>query len=709
MKSTKNQISILTIILFSILLIIIPSNVYAEEVEVKSFSLDETAIIQITNYSNENIDTIRIWLGGDHNFKSFKTEKGWSGEKTPQGVLVFKSSESMNVEESVKFGIKTDKINSGVNWKALNKNGEQIDTGKVSSQKIPHVTENSIVNQNSGEGIKSESIFRIIPEKPNPGSSFRVVGEGFGAYDEYELYLDEKIIGNFVTNEKGNFITTMKIPEEQKSDRVDFIIKDKKGVERKISVRLGDIENNNNQLQNTRLTINNISDTVYRGNILEFSGTASPNNSITLKITDPNGKIINNKIVEVNNKGVWEIEDPIVIKSDSIFGKYGITVSDGRNKVLKNWNVESDKIIMIKSNQLRFEPGDIMKFNGTALPNIQIEIIIEDPHSKELFSDIVKVDESGFIKFEFQTEQTSMKGTYAVYVNQNENQELIFVGVGEMPTIPIKIEFDKLNYKSSDTANILLTGESSEILSLLIIDPSDKPKGESISITLQPDGKMTHQLDLTDYSTGVYTAVISKGSSQNTKTFTVGLQTGSGEININTTKQGYIPGESILVLGETAKNVLLTISLINEKDEIIKEKEIFSNKEGKISDESLRIPSDASSGVWKINIKSGSNYNTVEIDILKTVEEGMSIVIEEGEKIPSIGKIISIKVSGAQQTVEIEIKSSNGKIIDKLSFPASEQGEINLPWLIPKELEPGTYTVVVNDAHNIIQGTFEIE
>ena len=37
----------------------------------------------------------RIWLSQNANFESFKTEKGWVGEKTPQGVIIFTSSESI--------------------------------------------------------------------------------------------------------------------------------------------------------------------------------------------------------------------------------------------------------------------------------------------------------------------------------------------------------------------------------------------------------------------------------------------------------------------------------------------------------------------------------------------------------------------------------------------------------------------------------------
>ena len=115
-KSSNRGMLISTIILFSISLIIIPLEVYADEVNVTSIGIDETAIITVTNNSDAEIKTFRVWLGEEFNFKSFKTEKGWTGEKNQQGVIIFTSSETLKPNEQVKFGLKTDKINPAINW-----------------------------------------------------------------------------------------------------------------------------------------------------------------------------------------------------------------------------------------------------------------------------------------------------------------------------------------------------------------------------------------------------------------------------------------------------------------------------------------------------------------------------------------------------------------------------------------------------------------
>jgi len=711
-RSSARGIILSSALLFSILLIIHPSNVYAEDVSVTSIALEETSLLEVTNNSNEDVKTLRIWLGSDFNFKSFKTEKGWTGEKNSQGVIIFTSSEYIKPGESVKFGVKTDKPNPGINWKVLDKKDTQIETGISIAKELPAVVKNPEANQvteNTGESMTTESEFRIIPEKPNVGSTIRVTGENFGASQEFDFYIDTQKIGSFDTDVNGHFITTMKIPDNQKADRVDFKVKDKEGQERKLSLRIGEVENRIPESENIPLTIQGIGNVVNRGDFLEIFGTGDPGSAVTAEITTADGEVINSRTAEVNSKGNWELDEPIIIPLDMPFGKYSATITDGRENKLISWTVESDKKILISSTDLKFEPGEIMKFNGTAIQSESIEIVIEDPLGKEVFSDILQVGDSGLIEFEYATTQTSTEGTYTLIATQNIEKEFTYVGLGQLPTIPVNLEFDKLNYKAGETALITLSGKASEIISLLIIDPSDKPKGDAVSITLEPDGRGSHSIDLDGFASGVYTAVISKGSAQSTEIFTVGLQIGSGEIEINTTKTDYNPGDAILVLGDTGSNVLLTLTLIDPNGDEIKVKETFSDKNGKISESGFRIPSDGIVGMWTINAKSGSNFDNVEIEVLATSTEGMVVTVEEGQEIPGYGKTMNILVSGGQQTISIEIIAEDGEIIEELSFPASSQGEINQPWVIPKDTEPGTYTIKVEDAFDSAEATFEIQ
>ena len=50
---------------------------------------------------------------------------------------------------------------------------------------------------------------------------------------------------------------------------------------------------------------------------------------------------------------------------------------------------------------------------------------------------------------------------------------------------------------------------------------------------------------------------------------------------------------------------------------------------GRISEDSFRIPTDGKSGTWTISVKSGSNFDSIEIEVLATIKEGkVNTIIE---------------------------------------------------------------------------------
>jgi hypothetical protein len=86
----------------------------------------------------------------------------------------------------------------------------------------------------------------------------------------------------------------------------------------------------------------------------------------------------------------------------------------------------------------------------------------------------------------------------------------------------------------------------------------------------------------------------------------------------------------------------------------------------------------------------------------------MTLSIVEGLEIDREIKTITIKISGAQQNVQVKILTNDGEILDSFSSVASDQDNISLPWILPNNLEPGTYTIDVIDAFNTAQLIFEI-
>ena len=94
---------------------------FADEIIATSTGFEDSTILELKNSrGNEvNVDSVRIWLSEDNEFKSFKTEQGWMGKKQLNGVIEFTTQNNVKPGESVKFGIKTVNSNPVINWKAL--------------------------------------------------------------------------------------------------------------------------------------------------------------------------------------------------------------------------------------------------------------------------------------------------------------------------------------------------------------------------------------------------------------------------------------------------------------------------------------------------------------------------------------------------------------------------------------------------------------
>lgn len=700
-SSLSKGISLFIILTLATFTIFSVNEIDAQEkvVDAQSIVYEKTTIIEFENIGETEIQSFRIWLGEDNLFKSFKTEKGWTGNKNPQEVIVFTTSEPIKLGESVKFGIKTDNASPAIIWKALDKNNEELEIGKT-------LVAESTSKPSTGEGIFSDSVFRLIPEKPNVASTIRVTGDKFASNQEYNFYIGSMFLDSFETDENGHFIFTTRLPEEQKADRVDFIVKDDDGNQKSISLRIG--EGESRVVEDVRLTITGLPSKVNRGDIVMISGTGKPSSAITANIRTPDGEILTREAIDIDPNGKWTFHTIIPINTP--LGEYEAEITDGENTILKSWIVESSKTIHITPFKIKYDAGDLLKFNGTALPGQDIEIIFEGPQGIEHFSDVIKTDDDGFFDFQIQSEHYFIDGTYVLFGFQGESSEIVFVGLGVLPEQQLVAKMDKLNYNVGDKAIISISGPEST-LTLLIIDPSDTTRVDD-SIVLGPDGTKDYELDLEGYSTGIYTTVIKLANSQTSELFSVGLKSASDRIQIAVTKDSYEPGDSILILGEYPKTILLTLTLLDPNGNEIRIKETFSNNDGGLSlSNTFKLPSDAEPGLWTVKATSGAHLDEVQILVSEFMQEGIQVFVDDVLFVPELGvNTVLIKVTGVEQAVTIEILDDENKLIDEITTlsPTSE-GIILIPWPIPNDLPPGTYTIRVSDGTDTAETILIVE
>lgn len=699
----KYTLMVFGLALFS-LVVFLPASA---DTVVESTNFEKTTILEFTNNDNTPIKTIRIWLGADAGtFKSFKTESGWTGLKTPQGVLVFTTDDALEPGQSVKFGVKTEVESPGINWKTLDASGNELTIGKAVPGQTPQEIQPPTQETQPVQENLDNAVFKIIPDKPKNGDSIRIVGYGFPANKRFDFLIDGEKLEDLVTDKNGNLLGRAEIPVTKAADRVEFSLTDNQGNSKAISIRIEHREAQQTDPKAKHLTVDKFVELVEPGQVVSSSGTGEPGSAVTITVQDPSGTKIYEAVTTVNNQGLWSHET--TIPPDAPLGTRKVIFSDGRDSIEKIFSVSISKTIHITSSATRYNPGEKIVFNGTALGGKPVEVVINDPIGKEIFSDILTVDDSGSVNFEYQTQPTSTKGTYVFIFTQEEKSEILRIGLGESPSEQIAAKFDKLNYLTSQKAKLALQGPAKAVVSLLVIDPSDKVK-LSDNITLGLDGNAEYELSLTDFKSGVYSVVVKYQKFQTKVVFSVGLQTSSGPIQIQTTKQKYQLGDSVLILGSTNPNVLLKITMSDPDGNVIKQKEIFSNKEGKFSDGTFRVPSDAKNGVWVIKATSGPNLAETKLTVAGTMEQSFAVTVNKSTV--KAGETITISGTGGgkSQTTIIKIFDPNNAEIEELSMSSTKDGSFQTLWTVPQGLQPGSYKIKATVGAETAETAFTVQ
>jgi hypothetical protein len=690
-----------SIVLFSILLIssvILVSNLeisFADEVIATSTGFEDSTILELKNArgNSANIDTVRIWLSGENEFKSFKTEQGWIGKNTPQGVIIFTSQNYVNPGEEVKFGIKTTERNPTINWKAIDTNGEIISSASTRTIISNESNDGSELNQPKIVAINENSNFRFIPEKPSSNSDFRIVGENFVPNQNLDFYIGDELKKTIKVDEDGRILFSSKTPIKINDERTEFILQDSGGNEKTISIRIPNVENR--QISDIiKLSLGNTPQDVKRGDMITLNGMATPNTTLTITTKYPEGDILNIETIDVGFDGKWTYNN--LFSPEIKLGVISIEISDGKSNILRNINMISAKLINVSSIETKYDAGDTATFEGIAIPNQEMSIIIEDSIGTEIISRTISISETGFVNFDVKIPRGSIEGTYVLLMFQGNEEGISSFGIGQEPEEILILRPTKLNFGGNENAEILIQGPSNSQISLILIDSADREKF-SESINLGPDGKELYIIDTSELGTGSYTLSGKRGESSGSAIFTVGLTTGSGAISIQATREKYDQGEQMLLLGNTgAVNVLLDITFTSPDGKIVKIIKTFSDKNGIFKIDNFRIPSDAMPGEWKINAKSGGNFKDIYFTV-KGADVGLTIELDKSEYRTNNLANISGEGARASATVTLKIFDIEGIKVTELNINAKANGEWITVWQIPNDLEIGTYEILADD------------
>ena len=702
-------IFISVLLVFSIFTLLSISEVNAEEViSVNAISYENTIIIEFENESTYKIKTIRMWLGGDKSFESFKTEPGWGHGNFYDGrLLVFTSTNMLKPGESVKFGLTTiEKVNA-INWKALDQNENEIDTRKTSTQEISQTISSYVEEEGKTiEGVKEggSDLYgskKFIPEKIRAGSDIRLIGNGFGSEKNLKLYLDNTILKSVKTDEQGNFLTTISIPETYKVGTSEFFIKDE--YENFQSSNIYIEESKNRFLKTTKFQVNNFPAKIGHNELLTISGNAYPQSAVILAFENNDRVLEKVRVVTANSNGEWIFEE-ITDRNESIGEKF-VIFKNNQDKTTKNLVVQSGNLIEISASATRYNVGETVSISGTSEPNKNTTIWVRDQEKKIVHYDITSSDLVGNLNYEFDTDDTFSTGTYTVIVKQEDGLDAVLFGIDQYPSTSIVALMEKTNFALDSNAILSIIGPPTSKLSIAILDSNDNLK-ISDSVTTSSIGKIKHTIDLTGLSTGVYRIAVSESNIQDSVKFSVGLEPGSGAISLIATKDNYSPGQSVLVLGNTGSNARLTITLLDPSGNVSSQTEIFSDSTGAFSTDNIGIPSSGVLGDWKITAHSRLDHKSIDVNVNIPTDKGIIVLIDETEF--RIGDTIIIKgmAIGDANRVEVKIINPSGQVVVELGTPITSDDTFFLPWIVPHGFDTGIYTITITD--NVYTGSFEI-
>ncbi len=680
---------------------------FADEVIGTSIGFEDSTILELKNSrgNTANIDSIRIWLSGDNEFKSFKTEQGWMGKKQLNGVIEFTTKNKVTPGESVKFGIKTIENNPTINWKALDSEGEVISSASTQVTIIDSSDNQDELNKPKIIGINEQSSFRFIPEKPTSGSEFRVIGENFIPGQKLDFYIGNELEKTIEIDNDGKILFTSKIPQVNNDERTEFILRDAEGNEKNLSIRIPNLENREIPT-NLKLSLGNTPQEVKRGDTITLEGIATPNSTLTITSKQIDGEILAIDTIQVGFNGRWTYDNLFSPELD--LGPVSIEIDDGKTKALRSIEVISAKLINITTENSMYDAGDIIEFVGTGIPGQDMSVILEDSIGTEVFARTVNVGETGNINFEIEIERGSVEGTYVLYSFQGNEEGITIFGVGQEPEPILILKPTKLNFDAGEPIQISIQGPTNAQVALIVIDSADREKF-SDTMNLGPDGKEVYIIPSEDLPNGSFTINAKRGESSGSAIFTIGLTTGSGAISIQTTRDNYNAGEQILILGSTgAINVLLDITIEDPDGTVIKKIETFSDRFGVFKVDNFRIPSDAEIGEWSILAKSGGNFKK-SIFYVQGDSSELEIVTDDNEY--QANELMNISGSGARisATITIKIFNMTGEEVDELNITAKSNGEFLTLWQIPADLEIGEYEMTADDGASNTSTKFKIK
>ena len=482
---------------------------------VERVDLDGTTVLEFRNDGGAGAAEFRLWLSGGAIPDSYKAAAGWSAEINSVAVMIFTASNPLESGESAKFGIVADAGGQIINWKANDANGNTISSGATSADDAVVVPPDTPVTppvtpvQPDPAGVLERSTLRIVPSDPGAGAQVRIVGDDFGRNQQLDLFIGGAQLGGpVITGADGSFTVTRTIPAGQTpgSAQISIVDSDSNQIAAGITI--------SNRVRSAPpagepLALGSIPSEVRPGSSIAMSGTGEPGIWATVRIADA-GVLLTAQVVQISQSGSWSLTTPVPSSAPS--GSHTAVISDGISTVERPISIGASQALSLEPAKSQYTGGQTMIFEGTAEPG-DVEVLMRDPFGITVLQNTVQVSSSGVLSVEYPSSTTERVGTYTMIAKQGKNTVAASVGLGVSTRNSLIMEFDKVSYERSETANVFITGIAGSTVTIEFLQ-GDRRDGDPIVLEATAGVPLYYELDLSRLAQGPYKAVVSSAGAQ---------------------------------------------------------------------------------------------------------------------------------------------------------------------------------------------------
>ena len=439
-----------------------------------------------------------------------------------------------------------------------------------------------------------------------------------------------------------------------------------------------------------QIALSSIPSEARPGSTIAMSGTGEPGTWATVRIAD-SSVMLTAQVVQISQSGSWSLTIPVPSSAPS--SSHTVVISDGISTIERPIVIGASQALSLEPVRSQYTGGNTVIFEGTAEPG-NVEVLMRDPLGIIVLQNMVRVNSSGVLYVEYQSTTTESVGTYTMIAKQGQNTVAASVGLGESTKTRLIVEFDKVGYTRSETANVFITGIAGSKVTLEFLQ-GDRRDGDPIVLEATAGVPLYYELDLGILAQGPYRAVASSAGAQASYNFIVDPSTG-GDIFIGGIKEFVSAGQSILPrIDTTREDVLFTMRLFDPDNNLVMSREAFTGSL-KFSNEPVRIPSGAE-GMWAVEVVSGSNTDRKTFDVLHEDHRGLLLQltkVDTSSDIPAI--YLKVSMATVNGLYNATLYAPNGDYVKSVGND-------------DKFSEVGTRLIIISLAPGYASGTYTID